>query len=214
VRAFTNLQHLRLLLMRVFGRFSTAVIVAAIFFLQCDAVCQEPSSDDRNWDFSIWATGATGEENTNSLSEAQLVSAGVFVGKTIKHDVGSGWRRGYFEYAASLSPVFLQLGPRSLHGIEFDPVILRWNSNLRFGRAAPYIELAGGGVQTNRNFPAGDTSDFNFTVRGGGGVYLPAKSNRGWDAGVRWTHISNANLGTQNPEFNGVEIRLAYHWYR
>ena len=200
--------------MRVLARFSTAVIVTAIFFLQCDAACQEPSSANHNWDFSIWVAGATGEENTNSLIEAQIVSAGVFMGRTIKHDVGSRWRRGDFEYAASLSPLFLQLGPHSLHGIEWDPVILRWNSAHRLGHVTPYIELSGGGLRTNRNFPAGDTSGFNFTVRGGGGVYLFTKSNRTWDLGAHWMHISNANLGTQNPEFNGIEIRLAYHWYR
>lgn len=69
-------------------------------------------------------------------------------------------------------------------------------------------------MRTNRNLPAGNTSDFNFAVSGGGGFYLGAKSNRAWDVSAHWAHISNANLGIQNPEFNGIEVRLAYHWYR
>lgn len=78
----------------------------------------------------------------------------------------------------------------------------------------PYVELAGGGARTKRDLPAGNTSDFNFTVSGGGGFYLRSRSTQAWDVGVRWMHISNANLGIQNPEFNGIQIRLAYHWFR
>lgn len=78
----------------------------------------------------------------------------------------------------------------------------------------PYIELAGGGVRTNVNLPAGNTSDFNLTASGGAGFYLQWKRRQAWDLGARGAHISNANLGGQNPEFNGVQLRLAYHWFR
>jgi hypothetical protein len=77
--------------MKVLALFSTAVIMAAIFLFQCDAVCQEPSSANRNWDFSIWTAIATGEENTNSFGEAQILSAGSFVGRTLKRHAGNGW---------------------------------------------------------------------------------------------------------------------------
>jgi hypothetical protein len=32
--------------------------------------------------------------------------------------------------------------------------------------------------------------------------------------GLRWSHISNANLGVINTEFNGIQLSLAYHWYK
>jgi hypothetical protein len=100
-----------------------------------------------------------------------------------------------------------------VYGGGFEPVILRWNT-LRRRNIKPYIELAGGGVRTNTNLPAGDTSNFNFTARGGGGIQFFRTPRSSVDVGVRWAHISNANLGTNNPEFNGIQVSLAYHWMK
>lgn len=135
-------------------------------------------------------------------------------GKTLFQQAGSNWKSGSLEYTVSLNPLFVQLRPQVLHGVAFEPVIFRWNSNLHLGRVIPYIELAGGAVHTNENLPLGDTSSFNFTARGGGGIYLTFKRRNAWDAGIHWSHISNANLGARNPEFNGVEVRFGYHWFR
>jgi len=33
-----------------------------------------------------------------------------------------------------------------------------------------------------------------------------------FDIGCRWSHISNANLGIENPEFNGIQVSLGYHF--
>lgn len=196
--------------MRGWKTFVLAVSICAA----SQGVCQETPRTQENWDLSVWAAAATGEENTNSFSEAQIVKAGVLIGKSLITERGNGWRSGGLEYGLSLSPVFLQVSPESLHGIAFEPVILRWNSNHSVGRVQPYIEIAGGAVHTNGNLPAGDTSSFNFTARGGGGFYLRAAGQQAFEAGLFWSHISNANLGTRNPEFNGVELRVAYHWFR
>jgi hypothetical protein len=166
------------------------------------------------WDFSVWAAGETGEENTNSLAEAQIFSAGVFVGWVITGERGAGWRRGNLEYAFDFMPVFETFGNQRTHGVGFDPVILRWNSALHTARVSPYVELAGGGVITASNLPPGNTSSFNFTPRGGGGIYIPTGRRQSFDIGFRWSHISNANLGVQNPEFNGVQLSFAYHWFK
>ena len=166
-----------------------------------------------NWDVSTFLFAGTGEELSNSFAEAQIVGAGFFAGTTVTREIGSGWLRGGIEYAFSVSPLF-QLRPQTLHGIAFEPLIFRWNSNHVIGRAFPYIQLSGGGVRTNINLPPGDTSDFNFTAKGGGGIYLPSNGRNAFDLGIFWSHISNANLGVQNPEFNGIEVRVAYHWFR
>ncbi len=189
---------------------SAIAICATSFALQIPATCQETQSS-RSWDLGAWFAAATGEEITNSFSESQIISAGVFAGRTF-HQAGEGWWSGNLEYAFSLSPMF-QLRPQGLHGLAFQPIILRWNSPRRLGSLGPYIELAGGAVRTNLNLPAGDTSDFNFTASGGAGFYLPSGEKRAWDIGASWMHISNANLGIQNPEFNGIQIRVGYHWY-
>lgn len=175
---------------------------------------QVPESQNRSWDISIWAAGATGEENSNSFSEAQIFSAGIFVGKVLTRKIGSSWRRGRLEYGADVAPVFVQFTPQRIHGIALDPVILRWNSSLGLGRVAPYIELGGGALRTNSNFPIGDTSNFNFIARGGGGILISTKRSEAFEVGCRGWHISNANLGARNPEFNGIQVNVGWHWYK
>ncbi|HKN18065.1 MAG TPA: acyloxyacyl hydrolase, partial [Candidatus Sulfotelmatobacter sp.] len=175
---------------------------------------QAAPAQGRDWDVSVWVAGETGEELTNSFSEAQILTAGVTAGRILTDEVGHGWRRGRFEYAFDVIPVFRQFRPQYLYGGGFEPVILRWNSSLHAGRVAPYIELAGGGLRTNANLPAGNTSDFNFTARGGGGFQVFRSPRNSIDVGVRWSHISNANLGVNNQEFNGVQVSLGYHWFR
>jgi hypothetical protein len=43
---------------------------------------------------------------------------------------------------------------------------------------------------------------------------LQTREHQAFDIGCRWSHISNANLGTENTEFNGVQVNIAYHWFR
>jgi len=173
-----------------------------------------PHPQNRNWDFSLWIAGGTGEENTNSFAEAQILSEGVFVGKMLTHEIGSGWRRGSLEYGFDVIPLFVHFTPEKIYGGGFEPVILRWHSGLHAGRIAPYIELAGGGVHSTANLPAGDTSNFNFTARGGGGIQISTAKRQSLDIACRWWHISNANLGVRNPEFNGMQVSLGYHWFK
>ena len=199
--------------MNVIVRFRLIPLLLFLLFFLCPLHAQS-EAERRNWDFAVWAAGETGEENTNSFAEAQILTAGVFVGKELTDESGKGWRRGRLEYGISVFPLFRQFRAESIYGGGFEPVILRWNSSLHTSHLAPYIELAGGAVRTNTNFPAGDTSDFNFTARGGGGIQLFTKHRQFVDIGCRWSHISNANLGTRNTEFNGVQVSVGYHWIR
>jgi Lipid A 3-O-deacylase (PagL) len=168
----------------------------------------------RNWDVGVRMAGATGEENTNSFSEAQILTGSFFVGKELTDEIGNGWRRGRLEYGFDVMPLFRQFQPQPIYGAGFEPVILRWNSSLRGRNVAPYIELAGGGVFTNTNLPAGNTSSFNFTARGGGGIQIFTTRRQFVEIGCQWWHLSNANLGVRNPEFNGIQVSVGYHWLR
>jgi hypothetical protein len=105
----------------------------------------------------------------------------------------------------------VQSRPQLIYGGGFEPLIVRWNSSIRLRQVRPYIELGGGALWVTANLPSGDTSSFNFTAKGGGGLYIPVHDHP-VDIGLRWSHISNANLGKRNPEFNGIEIRVGYHW--
>jgi hypothetical protein len=182
--------------------------------LLADAQIPQESATTTKWDLGIWTAGATGEEHTNSLTEAQIWTAGFSLGRRITPEIGSGWRRGSLEYAFDVIPLFVTSGSQRIHGGGFDPVLLRWNSSLQRGRVAPYIELGGGGVATSANLPSGNTSSFNFMAKGGGGVRLFTRNRQSLDVGLAWWHISNANLGVQNPEFNGLQLTVSYHWFK
>ncbi len=172
-----------------------------------------PENSLRQWDLSVWAGGATGEEEPDSLSEAQILVAGVFLGRATR-EIGKGWVRGRFEYGADFLPLFVQFTPQRIYGTAFDPIILRWNLSMRRGRVSPFGELGGGGVYTPVNFPAGNSSTFNFIARAGGGVLIATRHGQALELACRWWHISNANLGTQNPEFNGIQVSLGWHWFK
>jgi hypothetical protein len=193
---------------RAAGLFLLLLLLVHQLYAQADSAQAPP----RNWDFSVWVAGETGEENSNSFSEAQILTGGFFVGKVLTGEIGSGWRRGRFEYGFDVIPLFRQFRPQRIYGGGFEPVILRWNSGLHRGHFTPYIELAGGALRTNSNLPAGDTSALNFTARGGGGIQISTKPRQSVEIGCRWSHISNANLGVQNPEFNGIQVSLGYHF--
>ncbi len=197
----------------------TTKVLLGIFLLSLvctPAQSQAPGEGEqsRKWDLSIWAAGATGEENRNSLSEAQIVTAGISFGRMLTAGTGQSWRAGRLEYAFDVAPLFVQLNPRVTYGIAFDPVILRWTSSLHKGRTHPYIELGGGGVSTTANLPSGATSSFNFIARGGGGILIRRRRGQALDVGCRWWHISNANLGLRNPEFNGIQVVISWHWFK
>lgn len=173
-----------------------------------------PRDETPKWDISFWLAGATGEETINSLNQAQIVSAGFFLGKPVAANLGRSWWRGGLEFGFDVIPLFLPVSTQRVHGAGFEPVVLRWTSSHRPGGLQPYIELAGGGLATTANLPPGDTSSFNFLARGGGGILVFTRARQAVDLACRWEHISNANLGTQNPEFNGVQVSVGYHWFK
>jgi hypothetical protein len=188
----------------------------AVLLASLPAYCQNPQPDAQNtkWDFGVWVAGETGEETENSLTQAQILSAGVFGGRVLTGERGRGWRRGRLEYLFDFMPVFVTWGNQNTHGVGFDPVMFRWNSSLHKGRVSPYIELSGGAVATPTNLPAGDTSDFNFMAKGGGGIYVRTGPRQAFDIALRWSHISNANLGDYNPAFNGIQLYVSYHFFK
>ena len=173
-----------------------------------------PEIQNHNLDFSAWAAGVTGEEGTNAFTESQLFTVGILVGIPLTPKIGDGWYGGQLQYGADFIPVFVQLTPQGISGIGFDPLIVRWISGARHGRVVPFIELGGGGLHTNKDFPRGDTSTFNFMARGGGGMQIVTGRSQALEIACRWWHISNANLGDRNPEFNGIQVSVGWHWFK
>jgi hypothetical protein len=191
-------------------------VVSLSFILQTPAIAQDrlPSQIKGTWDISAWIAGQTGEETRNNFQQAQVLTAGVFFGRTISGEISHWIFRNSMEYGVDIIPVFATLDNQHVVGGAFDPVVFRWNSALHTSWFEPYLEGTGGGVVTNANLPPGRTSSFNVTARGGGGLYLFTKRRQAIDVGFQWSHMSNANLGLWNPEFNGLQLRIGYHWYK
>ena len=211
------LRRTKLCICGVPSRFRSAPLLCGLSLLLLTHPVQgqtPPEAEKRQLDLSVWSAGATGEENTDSFAEAQLWSTGFFLGWVLIPDAGASWRQGDLEYGFNLIPYFLQVSPQHIFGGGFEPVVLRWRSSHHFGSLIPYIELAGGGLFTNSNLPHGNTSSFNFTVKAGGGIEVSTKKHQAFDLGCRWSHISNANLGVRNPEFNGIQLSIGYHWFK
>ena len=176
---------------------------------------QTPPGDEKgHWTLSLWAAAETGEENTNSFAESQIWSAGAGAGRVLTHERGSGWRRGSLEYAFDVVPVFRSYGNQHVYGGGFDPVMFRWNSSKRWFGFSPYIGGSGGVLLTSSDLPPGKTSSINAMAKAGGGVYVNTRKKQVLDIGVCWSHISNANTGPRNPEFNGIQVSIGYRWIK
>jgi len=122
------------------------------------------------------------------------------------------------EFGINLTPLVTTAKTQKVHGGGFEPIVLHWYSSHNFGRATPYLEVAGGAVFTDANLPPGNTSSLNFTARAGGGFQIFIRSRQSLDLGCGWMHASNANLGVRNPEFNGefngIRVTVGYHWFK
>jgi len=149
-----------------------------------------------------------------AASNTQYLLAGVRIGKILTDNHLPGWFCGNFEYAGDFEPLFEVFQPgQSVYGGSFLPVILKWNFT-RNPRIVPYLMLAGGGIATSSNIPPGNTSTFNFTAGGSIGTYIFLRQGRAITLETHWMHISNADLGTQNPQLvANFFFTIGYTWF-
>jgi hypothetical protein len=160
-------------------------------------------------EIQLWMSGGHG---TNGRTQHTGVwTAGFRYGWILTEPHGPSFLRGRFEYAVDAVPVFVLFQPtNTAYGAAVNPFALIWNFDTH-GRLAPYIDLGGGVLFTNRDVPDG-TSQTNFTTAAGVGVhYLRGKMN--WTADIRFMHISNAGLSNINPGINTVQLRLGLGWF-
>ena len=80
---------------------------------------------------------------------------------------------------------------------------------LAWGRSSIFIDVGGGIFEAGRRVPEHGT-DFNFTFHAGPGIAIPIADGLDFEGGVRYFHLSNAELeGRQrNPSVNGPEFYL------
>ena len=180
----------------------------ALLFLvvstQVPAASAQARPEKGGHDLQLWTGGGHGLNSVTS--DTSVWNVGVRYGWVLTNPHGPGFLRGRFEYAVDAVPVFWLFEPgRTAYGVGLDPFALKWNLAAR-GRVVPYFELGGGVVFTNVPAPAG-TSRVNFTSSSALGMHvLGAKLN--WSAELRFMHISNAGLSSENPGINTLQLRL------
>jgi hypothetical protein len=202
------------------ARYSPLVVpwILLLVLIHPHAACGQtaptfPLAGSQLWEFGLWGGEAVGKRIGEAFGETQITMAGFHLGRVVyEHPDGVGGRRT-LEYTIELQPVFLVTRPQQAYGGGFSPVGVKWNFVPR-GRYRTYMEFNGGGMFTQKNVPRGDTSSFNFTVGIGPGVMIATGKNQALSIALRYWHLSNANLGNENPSFNTVQIEVGYHWLK
>lgn len=114
--------------------------------------------------------------------------------------IGDGWWNGSIALGAELALLGITQ-PTGAYGVGVTPKIVYTFTS--FGRLKPYVEGGGGPLWTNFDgrIPEQGT-DFNFLVWGGTGANWELTARWSLNAGVRFSHISNADTGSPNRGLN------------
>jgi len=187
--------------------------ILAVWLLLAGAVAwAQARPEDGGSELQVWTGG--GRSVPGGTANTNLWNAGVRYGWVLTRPHGPGPLKGRFEYVLDATPAFLVWQKNTTaYGGGFSPLGLKWIFATR-GALAPYLELNGGTLFTNKNVPIG-TNDVNFTSAGAFGVHLFGEKYA-WTIEARYMHISNAGLASPNPGINSVQVRLGFgkFWHR
>ncbi|MGE0644334.1 MAG: acyloxyacyl hydrolase [Nitrospira sp.] len=113
---------------------------------------------------------------------------------------GENWWSG--SVVLGIEAAFLGVAePTSAYGIGFTPKL--GYALTSFGRLKPFIEGGGGPLWTNFDGRIPEQgSDFNFLVWAGAGASYDLTARWALNAGVRFSHISNADTDSPNGGLN------------
>jgi hypothetical protein len=196
--------------------FVLRLVLVALLTARATAAAQDPHgfplADNQLWEFGVWGGEAIGGTAEPSTGVTQITMAGFHMARVI-YDATKAGHTGTLEYTVELQPLFLITSHKTAYGGGFSPLGVKWNFAPR-PRYRPYVEFNGGAMVTQKNVPPGRTSSFNFTIGLGPGVMIALHGNQVLSIGLRYWHLSNANMGTSNPAFNGVQIVVGYHWLK
>jgi hypothetical protein len=99
------------------------------------------------------------------------------------------------------------------YGIGGSPIGAQVNL-VHYRHVEPFLTSGGGFLYFNHRM-FGTTQQFNFTAQLGGGVQLFTSSRRtAIDLGYKYHHISNANLGNQNPGLDSHMLFIGLSLFR
>ena len=160
-----------------------------------------------------------------ATSRYRQVAASLPVARTSDGGEGHPWRamygycvagRGKFTLHQDWVVSYLDARPKRGSpggtGVSFGTDLsLEWRHR-QGGSLTPYYEL-GGGIQyaAGTAFPA-HGSRWMFTINAGAGLLFPVGANLQMKAALRYLHLSNAGVLTDNAGYDGVHLLIALQW--
>ncbi|MGA8153215.1 MAG: acyloxyacyl hydrolase [Terriglobales bacterium] len=168
--------------------------------------------EDGGNEVQLWTGG--GHSVPGGTSNNNVWNVGARYGWILTRPHGPAFLKGRFEYVLEATPLFVVFQKyNTAYGGGVSPLGLKWDFATR-GAVAPYLELNGGTLFTDKEVPTG-TSAVNFTSAAAFGVHLFGPKYA-WSVEARYMHISNAGLATPNPGINTVQVRVGIgkFWHR
>jgi len=180
------------------------LFLAACWLASLPLWAQEARPEDGGHEVQLWTGG--GHSVPGGTANNNVWNAGVRYGWILTRPHGPVFLKGRFEYVLDATPLFVVWQKyNTAYGGGFSPLGLKWTFATR-GSVAPYLELNGGTLFTNKEVPTG-TSAVNFTDAAAFGVHLFGPKYA-WTVEARYMHISNAGLSNPNPGINTVQVRV------
>lgn len=197
--------------------------------------------------YAYCAPGCSGQEFPVYVDmELEFYSAGLEAGRQMQRLAHLGFLTGRGEALVEVQPLWVARYPQqteqghyyngsktvffppdgsfsdTIYGGSITPFLLRWNfEHSDMPRRVPWLQLGGGILRTNGNFPIEDlpfsnsTSDVNFIPQAAAGVNLFTRPNRSVDLAFKFIHISNAGLGLTDPAIHdSLNFSLGYSWWK
>jgi len=124
------------------------------------------------------------------------------VGMVLTDPLGTGWWQGNVELL--VEPLFARFTKPFAAEAAGGSFVVKYNF-LSFGRWMPFWHAGAGMIWTNLapRIPEQSTP-FEFVLETGPGAHYFVTDRITWTMGVRFHHISNANLGERNTGINAV----------
>jgi hypothetical protein len=171
----------------------------------------EPNFDTAGHEVEIFAGSGIGLDGFSRGNP--MMNAGARFGWMLTDRKSNRFFSNRFEFAVEVAPLFIAWQPGgAAYGFNFYAFALKWNFTPH-GRVAPYFEMAGGAVITNKDIPPGVNS-FNFTPTADAGVRI-LHGKYAWSIGFRWLHISDAGITQLNPGDDTIGVRIGFNrWLR
>lgn len=133
------------------------------------------------------------------------------LGLVLTDELGSGWATGNIELLIEpLAAHYYQPFSASAFG---GSLVVKYNF-LSFGRWMPFWDAGAGMLWTDLapRIPEQSTQ-FNFVLETGPGVSYFVTENWAVTAGIRFHHISNANIGDRNTGLNATLFNFGFSFF-